>query len=91
MDIPKFSGEDKADYQPWKAAFMSVVDVMDIPVGENVLQLQSSLTRKALALVKDLGYSVNAYEGAKEKPEKYGGQRRLQIKHLTALRSWQKV
>ena len=33
-----------------------------------------------------------AYERAKEKLEKkYGGERRLQIKHLTALRGWQKV
>ena len=37
VDLPKFSGEDKADYEPWRAAFMSVVDVMDIPVGEEVL------------------------------------------------------
>ena len=86
VDLPKFTGRDKADYEPWKAAFMSVVDVMDIPVGEKVLRLQSSLTRKALALVKDLGYSVNAYERAKkETRRKYGGDRRLQIKHLTAL------
>ena len=92
VDLPKFSGEDKADYEPWKAAFMSIVDGMDIPVGEKVLRLQSSLTGKALALVKDLGFSVNAYERAKEKLErKYGGERRLQIKHLTALRGWQKV
>ena len=92
VDLPKFSGEDKADYKPWWAAFMSVVDVMDIPVGEKVLRLQSRLTGKALALVKDPGYSVNAYERAKENLEKkYGGERRLQIKHLTALRGWQKV
>ena len=92
VDLPKFSGDDKADYEPWKAAFMSIVDGMDIPVGEKVLRLQSSLTGKALTLVKGLGYSVNAYERAKEKLErKYGGERRLQIKHLTALRGWQKV
>lgn len=71
---------------------MSIVDGMDIPVGEKVLRLQSSLTGKALTLVKDLGYSINAYERAKEKLEKkYGGERRLQIKHLTALRGWKKV
>lgn len=82
----------KAEYEPWKAAFMSVVNVMDIPVGEKGLRLQRSLTGKALALVKDLGYCVNAYERAKEKLErKYGGERRLQIKHLTALCGWQKV
>jgi len=35
---------------------------------------------------------VNAYERAKEKLEKkYGGERRLQINHLTALSGWQKV
>ena len=70
---------------------MSFVDGIDIPVGEKVLRVQSSLTRKALTLVKDLGFSINAYERGKEKLEKYGGERRLQIKHLTALRGWQKV
>ena len=50
------------------------------------------MTGKALALVKDLGYSVNAYERAKEKLErKYVGGRPLQIKHLTALHDLQKV
>ena len=87
VDLPKFSGEGKVDYEPWKAAFMSIVDGMDIPVGEKVLRLQSSLTGKALTLVKDLGFSINAYERAKEKLEKkYGGERHLRIKHLTALR-----
>ena len=86
MDLSKFTGEDKAEYEPWKAAFMSVVNVMDIPVGEEVLRLQSSLTGKALA------FSVNAYERANEKLErKYGAERCLQIKHLTALSGWQKV
>ena len=52
-----------------------------------MLGLQSSLTGKALALVQDLQYSVNAYQRAKEKLErKYRGERHLQIKHLTALR-----
>lgn len=92
VDLPKFSGEDKAHYEPWRAAFMPIVDGLDIPVGEKVLRLQSSLTGKDLTLVKDLGFSINAYERAKEKLEKkYGGERRLQIKHLTALRGWQKV
>ena len=92
MNLPKFKGEDKAEYELWKAVFMSIVDVMDIPVGEKVLRLQISLTGEALALFKDLGYSVNAYERAKGKLErKYGGERRLQIKHLTALRGWHKV
>ena len=26
VEIPKFSGEDKSDYESWKTAFMSVVD-----------------------------------------------------------------
>ena len=59
VNLPKFTGEDKAEYELWKAAFMPIVDVMDIPVGEKVLRLQISLTGKALALFKDLGYSVN--------------------------------
>jgi len=91
VDLPKFS-VDKADYEPWKAAFTSIVDRLAIPVNEKMLRLQSSLTGKALTLVKDLGYSLNAYERAKAKLEKkYGGERRLQIKHLTALRSWKRV
>ena len=65
LDRPKFTGEDGAKYEPWKAAFIFIVDVMDIPVGEKVLRLQSSLTGKALALIKDLGFSVNAYEERK--------------------------
>ncbi len=39
-----------------------------------------------------MGYSETAYERAKSKLErKYGGERRLQIKHLTTLRNWPKV
>lgn len=54
VDLPKFSGEDKTEYEPWKAAFMSIVD---IPVGEKMPLVQSSLSGKAQILVKDLGYS----------------------------------
>ncbi len=52
VDLPKFSGEDTNDYEPWKAAFMSVVDRLNIPVGEKMLRLISSLSGKALTLVK---------------------------------------
>jgi hypothetical protein len=92
VDLPKFSGVDKADYEAWKAAFMSMVDTQNIPVSEKMLRLQSSLSGKALTMIKDLGYSDAAYERAKSKLEKkYGGERRLQIKHLTTLRNWPKV
>ena len=65
---------------------MSLVDKADIPVSEKMLRLQNSLSGKAQMMVKDLGYSLNAYERAKSKLEKkYGGDRRLMIKHLTAL------
>ena len=51
----------------------------------------SSLTGKALTLVKDLGYSGAAHERAKSRLEKrYGEERRLQITHLTTLRNWPK-
>ena len=58
-----------------------------------MLRLQGCLSGKALTMVKDLGYSLsNAYERAKAKLEKkYGGERRLQIKHLTALRNFRKI
>ena len=92
VDLPIFSGEEKSDYEFWKAAFLSVVDRRDIPVGEKMLRLQGCLSGKTLTMVKDLGYSINAHERAKAKLEKkYGGERRLQIKHLTALRNFRKV
>lgn len=65
---------------------------LDIPVGEKILRLLNSLKEKALTLVKDLGYSTHAYERATDKlDKKYGGERRLQIKHLTVLRTWPRV
>ena len=92
VDIPKFSGEDKADYEPWKAAFMFMVDIQNISFDEKMLQLQGSLSGKALTMIKDLGYLEAAYERAIFKLEKkYGEEKRLQIKHLTTLRNWPKV
>ena len=92
VDLPTFDGENKVDYKQWKAAFTSAVDYVDIPVNEKMLRLQNSLKGKALKMVKDLGFSSNAYERAKEKlDKKYGGQRRLQIKTLTTLKNWKKV
>ena len=71
---------------------MAIVDANNIPVGEKMLRLQSSLSEKALTLVKDLGYSSAAYERAKLKLEKrYRGERRQQITHLTTLCNWPKV
>ncbi|XP_028410510.1 uncharacterized protein LOC114533211 [Dendronephthya gigantea] len=92
VDLPNFSGADRGDYAPWKAAFVSLVDSQNIPVCEKMLRLQSSLSGKALTAIKDLGYSEAAYERAMTKLEKkYGGEQRLQIKHLTTLRNWPKV
>ena len=92
VELRVFDGEDKCDYEQWKAAFMSAVDSTDIAVNEKMLRLQNSLKGKALGLVKDLGFSVHAYERAKEKLEKkYGGARRLRIKTLTALKNWKRV
>ena len=47
VEIPKFSGEDKSDYESWKTAFMSVVDRLNILTGEKMLRLQTSLSGKA--------------------------------------------
>ena len=92
VDLPTFSGEDKTDYESWKAAFMSLVDRLDILVGEKMLRLLNSLKGKALTLVKGLGPSTHAYERAKDKlDKKYGGERHLQVKQLTALRTWPRV
>ena len=92
VELRVFDGEDKCDYEQWKAAFMSAVNSTDIAVNEKMLRLQNSLKGRALELVKDLGFSVHAYERAKEKLEKkYGGARRLRIKTLTALKNWKRV
>ena len=70
---------------------MMMVDSQNISVGEKMLRLQGRLTGKALTLVKDLGYSGAAYEREKSKLEKrYGGERRLQITHLTTLHNLQR-
>jgi hypothetical protein len=92
VELPQFLREDKADNESWKAAFMSIVDASNLPVSEKISRLQNSLAGRALMLVKDLGYSRNAYERAKAKLEKkYGGERWLIINHLTALRELPKV
>jgi len=92
VELPTFSGDDKTEYEIWKAAFMSIVDQANIPASEKMLRLQNCLSGKALKMVKDLGFSENAYVKAKSKLEKkYGGERRLLIKHMTALRGWRKV
>ena len=39
VEIPKFSGEDKSDYESWKTTFMFVVDLLNIPTGEKMLRL----------------------------------------------------
>ena len=92
VDSPNFLGEDKTDYESWKAAFVPIVNEEDIPVSEKMLRLQNSLSGKARTMAKDLGYSLNAYEREKSKLEKkYGAERRLMIKHLTALRDFPKI
>ena len=92
VELPTFSGENKADYAPWKAAFMSVVDEAAISTNEKMLRLQNSLSGKALRMVKDLGFTTNAYARAKAKLEKkYGGEMRLQLTNLTTLRGWPKL
>ena len=50
VELPTFDGEDKVEYEQWKATLMSAVDSAYIAVNE-----------KALKLIKDLGFSVNAY------------------------------
>ncbi len=36
VDLPQFSGEDKEDYESWKATFMSIMDASDLPVSEKM-------------------------------------------------------
>lgn len=67
---------------------MSVGDEAAISTNEKMLRLQNSSTGKALRIVKDLGFTTNAYERAKAKLEKkYSGEMRLQLTNLTTLRA----
>ena len=70
VELPKFSMEGKSSDEPRKAAFMAIVDANNVSVGEKMLRLQSILSRNALTLVNELGYSSAAYGGAKLKQEK---------------------
>ena len=50
------------------------------------------MLRLQITAIKDLEYSEAAYKRAKDKLEKkYGGERRLQVKHLTTFCNWLKV
>ena len=92
VQLPTFSGENKAEFEAWNAAFTAVVDNTNMPVKEKMLRLQNCLRGKALEIVRDLGYSSHAYEKAKEKLErKYGGKRRQTLSHLATLRGLSKV
>ena len=66
VECPVFSGENKTNHKPWKAAFTATTDKAKMPVNEKMLCLQSCLKGKALEMVKDLGYSLNAYESQRK-------------------------
>ena len=92
VQLPIFSGENKAEFEAWNAAFTAVVDNTDMPVKKKMLRLQNCLRGKALEIVRDLGYSSHGYEKAKEKLErKYGGKRGQTLSHLATLRGLSKV
>ena len=79
--LPVFSGEDKTEYESWEAAFTFVVDDARVPVNGKMLRLHNNLSRKAWRMVKDFGYSKNAYVREKEKLEnKFGGERCIKLK-----------
>ncbi len=52
VQLPTFSGEDKTKFEPWYAAFTSVVGDANIPIKEKMLRLQGCLTGKALETVR---------------------------------------
>ena len=58
VQLPTFSGEDKSEFEAWKAAFTSVVDDSVMPVKEKMLRLLGCLSGKARETVKDLGFSI---------------------------------
>ena len=92
VQLPTFSGENKAEFEGWNAAFTAVVDNSDMPAKEKRQRLQNCLRGKALEIVRDLGYSSHGYEKAKENLlRKYGVKRGQTLSHLATLRGLSKV
>lgn len=59
-----------------------------MPASEKILRF-SKYSLSGKALVKDLGFTISGYERGKEKLDrKYGGDRRVQIKHLASVCYW---
>ena len=80
--ISVFSG-DKRSYGSWKAAFMACVDKAQATAEYKLLRLKKYLSGEALAAVKSLGHSAEAFEAAKSRLERtFGGQRRQINLHL---------
>ena len=62
--IPIFSG-NKMDFQRWNAAFTSCVDMTSLSPQFKMLRLEACLAGEAANTIKGLGYSLEAYEVAK--------------------------
>ena len=85
VSIPVFSG-DKRSNGSWKAAFVACVDKVPATAEYKLLHLNKYLSGEALAAVKSLGHSAEAYEAAKSRLDrKFGGQRRKNNLHLEEL------
>ena len=52
VQLPTFSGENKAVFEAWDATFTAVVDNTDMPAKEKMLRLQDCLRGKALEIVR---------------------------------------
>ena len=82
VNIPIFSG-CKSNYDSLKAAFTACIDKAPATVEYKLLQLRQSLAGDALKTVENLGHSPEAYEVAKERPERnFGCERRRVVLHL---------
>ena len=89
--IPIFSG-NKVDFQCWKAAFTSYVDITSLSLQFKMLRLEACLPGEAANTLKGLGYSLEAYKAAKARLfRKYGGSRRQIQSHLEELKKLQPI
>lgn len=89
--IPIFSG-NKMDFQCWKAAFTSYVDMTSLSLQFKMLRLEACLAGEAENTLKGLGYSLEAYKAAKARLfRKYGGSRRQIQSHLEELKKLQPI
>ena len=86
IKLPKFNG-DKTKFENFGATFESIMDETDEPAKYKMIRLKSCLEGKAEEATSTLGFSGEAYEGAKNTlKRRFGGERRQLQNYLEKIK-----